>query len=757
MALAALLCGTLAIAPFASAATSNLVSPAIHGEILWDELGIPHIYAPNLPSVIRGFGYAQMENHAESLLANIAQARGRAAEYFGAGPDGAYVSSDIRVRTFGIPQRARRWLAVGGPEQRQYLEAAVAGMNDYAQRHADTIDPAFLQMLPVVPEDLLADLQNTITFTFQSTQSGVPQLIAQWQAAPLAGKTSSALPVGQFSQTARNGSNGWALAPQKSTSGNALLVGNPHLPWGNNQPIAGLGIYQWMEAHLVVGNPQNPELNASGVSLLGAPFLAIAFTDDIGWTHTNNPIKNADLYELTLTGPNSYRYDGHSRPFEHRADSLLIRQADGSYATQALDIVSSVHGPVIAQQGGKALALRVAGLDAAAPVTQYLGMLRARNLTQFNAANSALQMPFFNVVYADRGGHIMYLFGGRQPVRPGGSFYDWAGILPGDVSSALWTTTLPWSGLPKTIDPPGGFVQNGNDSPWTATFPQVLRMQDYPAWIAPEFTELRPQQNAKFLLSRPSFSAEQVLAGKMSTRMELAARVLPDLLKATRSSSNAVASAAASVLSRWDLNADASSRGAVLFERWWNLYSASPLVAQDQTMFLYYPHPAFRIGWDPADPLRTPQGLAETTVAVQTLISAARQVQAAYGRLDVAWGEVHRTVLATHDATLQDVIPVSNDPASGPDDVFGPVRSLWPFPAPDGVHAWHYGGDGYVQLVEFTPSGARAQALLTYGNASRPGSPHVSDQLGWFARKELRKVLRDRGEIERRTVSREQF
>ena len=174
-------------------------------------------------------------------------------------------------------------------------------------------------------------------------------------------------------------------------------------------------------------------------------------------------------------------------------------------------------------------------------------------------------------------------------------------------------------------------------------------------------------------------------------------------------------------------------------------------------MFLYYPHPAFRIGWDPADPLRTPQGLAETTVAVQTLISAARQVQAAYGRLDVAWGEVHRTVLATHDATLQDVIPVSNDPASGPDDVFGPVRSLWPFPAPDGVHAWHYGGDGYVQLVEFTPSGARAQALLTYGNASRPGSPHVSDQLGWFARKELRKVLRDRGEIERRTVSREQF
>src|SRR5947199_174455 len=79
------------------------------------------------------------------------------------------------------------------------------------------------------------------------------------------------------------GSNGWALAPRKSASGNAILMGNPHLPWGNNQPVPGLDIYQWMEANLVIGEPRSPMLNASGVAFAGAPFIGIGYSDQVGW------------------------------------------------------------------------------------------------------------------------------------------------------------------------------------------------------------------------------------------------------------------------------------------------------------------------------------------------------------------------------------------------------------------------------------------------------------------------------------------
>jgi acyl-homoserine-lactone acylase len=732
-----------------------------HGEILWDSYGIPHIYATDVPSVIRGFGYAQMEAHAETLLSNLAKARGRAAEYFGSGPNNTYVSSDIQVRTFDIPERARRWLAQGGELQQRYLEAAAAGMNEYAARHGDTIAPVFLQLLPILPEDLLADFQLTITFTFQSSQSGVEKLLAAWQSGQIAAASTAGATVvleGQFAQAAQNGSNGWAIAPRLSADGHAVLIGNPHLPWGNNQPIQGLGLYQWFEANLVVGNPWRPKLNAEGVAFLGAAFLGIGYTDDVGWTHTNNTIKNADLYELTLTGPDSYLWEGRSRAFAHRADSIRIRQADGSTVSQLLDIISSVHGPVITPpRGNKVLALRVAGLDTPSPVSQYWGMIRAHNLEQFIDANSALQMPFFNVIYADRDGRIMYLFGGRQPVRSGGNFYDWAGILPGDRESALWTRTLEWDELPKTIDPPGGFVQNGNDAPWTSTFPPAIAYSDFPAWIAPLEMDLRPQHSAGFLLSKASFTAGELLAGKMSTRMELANRLAPDLISAADSSNDPAAVAAAGVLAAWDHNADADSRGALLFEAWYNAYSANPAVPKDTTLRLRFTYPAFRIGYDPSDPLHTPQGLSETAIAVQTLVGAAARLQSVYGAIDVAWGDVHRTVLATRDATLQTVIPVSNDPLSGADDVFGPVRTVRPFPAPDGRSIWHYGGDGYVQLVEFRPDGARAQALLTYGNSSRPGSAHITDQLPLFDAKRLRPVLRTRNDVEAAAVSRELF
>ena len=97
-------------------------------------------------------------------------------------------------------------------------------------------------------------------------------------------------------------SNGWALAPAKSVSGNAILVANPQLGWGVNQPLPGLGVYQWMEANLVVGDPDNPLVNAYGVAFPGSPCLGIGFNDYLGWTHTNNAIKNADLYELQLSG-----------------------------------------------------------------------------------------------------------------------------------------------------------------------------------------------------------------------------------------------------------------------------------------------------------------------------------------------------------------------------------------------------------------------------------------------------------------------
>src|SRR5260370_14763877 len=77
----ALLLGVVSLAFVAVPAVAAV--PAKGTEILWDRYGIPHIFAPDHPSLFYAYGYAQMEAHAELLLRLYAQARGRSAEISG--------------------------------------------------------------------------------------------------------------------------------------------------------------------------------------------------------------------------------------------------------------------------------------------------------------------------------------------------------------------------------------------------------------------------------------------------------------------------------------------------------------------------------------------------------------------------------------------------------------------------------------------------------------------------------------------------
>ena len=471
------------------------------GTILWDQYAVPHIYGPDIPTVVRGLGYAQMENHAETLLNNVARARGRSAEYLGAGTNNFNLTYDEQVRTYGIPARAAAWVSQGGAFQLRVLQAFCEGVNEYATTHPSDILPQLKPILPVVPSDITAGELNTIWYTFLPEQDGDPALISAWQAGGMNGARRVR------SAHRAEGSNGWALTPAKSTDGNAILMGNPHLPWGNNQPISdsdvgqNFGVYQWIEANLVIGNPQSPTLNASGVTFIGGPFIGIGFNDYLGWTHTNNTIQNADLFQLTLDGTGTkYLFNGTYLPLQHTQQTIKVLQANGTVTSQPFDIYASIHGPVVTFNSARtqALVLRVAGLNEPSLVTQYWDMIQSQNLTQFKAAESMLQMPFFNTIYADRGGNAFYLFGGQQPVRTNGNPYsDYDVIQDGTISANLWNQTFTFAQLPQATNPSGGWVGNSatirpgpaRSRSRRASIPPITRATSRPAsWISARST-----------------------------------------------------------------------------------------------------------------------------------------------------------------------------------------------------------------------------------------------------------------------------
>jgi len=326
-------------------------------EILWDTWGIPHIFAKDAASLFYAFGWAQMKNHGNLILKLYGEARGRAAEYWGED----FLGSDRLIHTLSIPKFADQWYRAQHKPFNLYIDAFVDGMNAYAQAFPDKISSEAKMVLPVTGTDPLGHGLRVIHHTFVG---------------------GSELSTAQ--RWAQMGSNAWAVAPSRSASNNAMLLANPHLSWS--------GFFTWFEAHLVT-----KELDAYGATLVGTPFLGIAFNDFLGWTHTNNTYDGADLYELTLTD-NGYMFDGQERSFETSDTLFKVKQPDGTLREERLTVRHSVHGPVLAQKDGKALAFRVVGLDQPQLFEQYWNMMHATNLSEFEKALEPLQMPYFNVI-----------------------------------------------------------------------------------------------------------------------------------------------------------------------------------------------------------------------------------------------------------------------------------------------------------------------------------------------------------------------
>jgi acyl-homoserine-lactone acylase len=565
-------------------------SPAETGaEILWDDYGVPHILAPDHESLFHAFGWAQMQCRAELLLRLYAQARGRAAEYWGE----AHLPSDLWVVTMGVPERALAWLEAQPQEFRDCLDAFAAGVNDYAAHHPDRIEQRLRIVLPVSALDVLSHAHRVLHFSFVADMEG----------------------VGGLARTGRSpASNAWAIGRQKSESGHPILLCNPHLPWGD--------AFLCIEAHLVA-----PGIDAYGIALTGFPVLAMAFNPSLGWAHTVNTHQGWTLYELESTAEGGYILDGRRHSFQAEDFSIRVREDDGGHRTQELVVRKSVHGPVVTARG-RLFAVRVAGVDRPRPLHQWWQMAQAERLRDFEAAMAELQVPMFTVVYADRAGHVMHVFNGHVPVRAEGDAAFWRGVVSGTDSSKIWTACHPYRDLPRVLDPPGGWVHSANDPPWTSTLPRVLRPEDYPAYLSPRGpVELRAQCSARLLAESGRLSLRDVARLRFSTRVELACRVLDPLVAAASRSDDALVREGARVLAEWDRLTDPESRGAVLFDAW----------AREMN-----PETMFAARWDESNPLSTPSGLADPDGAVGVLARVAMRLKKTFGALDVPWGAVFR-------------------------------------------------------------------------------------------------------------------
>jgi acyl-homoserine-lactone acylase len=657
----------------------------IKTEIAWDTWGVPHITANTVEELFFAQGWAQMHNHANLILELYGSSRGKGAEYWGQ----EKLQNDILIHTLGFDELADEWGENQDPEQKIINKAFIDGMNAYAKAHPEALDEKNKVVLPLTAKDANMHAMYVVFTRFIGGND-----------------------LGRVQQWPDLGSNAYAISPKRSASGNAMLVQNPHLPWWKE--------FLFFESHLNLNGK-----NMYGSTLIGYPGIAIGFNKNLGWSHTNNTIDNADTYELELND-GGYLLDGKRKEFEVSSKIIKIKQEDRTLVDKEITIMKTVHGPVVNKTKGKALAIRMAGMDRPNMTLQWWRMINSSNFNEFESALKMAQLPYFNVMYADKQGEIFYLFNGLVPKRSSGDWDYWNRIIPGGKSEDVWTEVHDYADLPKIKNPEVGWLQNANDPPWTSTIPVSIDPKDYPSYMAPKSMSFRPQRAARMLIEDESITFDELVAYKLSTRLEFADRILDDLFAAVDASESKKAKEAKKVLENWDREANADSKGMLLFYSWARKFNVGRSAN--------YTEP-----WSMDSPNTTPDGIADADRAVQLLEQTAIEVETKFGSLDPNWGDYYRI---NYNG--------KNLPANGVDGYMGVFRVAWPGGSDD-KNMFVGGGDSWVGVIEFGDT-VKAKVLLSYGNSTQKDSPHNGDQLELFSKKELRDAWFTKSEVESNTA-----
>ena len=674
----------------------------VKNEILWDTYGVPHVYGKGTAAVFYGYGYAQAQSHADEILRLYGESRAKGAEYWGA----KYEDTAVWLIKNDVPARSKRWYDAQEPAFKANLDAFAKGMNDYAAAHAEAIDPDVRVVLPVSGVDVVAHAHRLMNFVYVAS----PSLGGEGDAP----EQDMAGPSPQEGYVGEDGSNTWAVSGAKTASGRTMLLQNPHLSWN-------LNYFTYYEAHLVA-----PDFEVYGATQIGLPIVRFAFNQQMGISNTVNGMVGATNYKLTLEN-GGYVFDGKVRPFDVKTTSYKLRQADGSVIDKPLEIKTTVHGPVFERRDGTTIALRVAGLDRPGMLHQYFDMVTAKNYEAFTAAMKRLQVPTFNISYADRDGNVEYIFNGIAPKRKSGDNAFWRGLVPGDTSEYLWTDVHPYEDLPRVTNPPAGFIQNTNDPPWFPSWPTPIKASDYPAYLAPQGPESMRAQNAlKMIAENEKITFEKFVELKLSTRALLADRTLPDLIAAAKADRDADMQAAVTLLSEWDHIYSKDTRAGLLFEEWAKLFAGPGFGGQAN----------YAVPFDASKATSTPSGIKDPAAAVKMLRQAIVETKTKYGALDRVFGDVSRFKLADVDV-----------PGDGNVGGLGPFRVITWGPLDAAGQRYPQHGETWIGMIEFTTP-VKAYGLMSYGNSRQRGTTHRGDQLVHLSKHEFRELWLQRAQIE---------
>ncbi len=682
--------------------------------IVRDTWGVPHITGKTDADAVFGLLYAQCEDDFARVEDNYLTALGRQAEVRGE----AALYEDLRQRLFLDSARAVRIYGRSPRWMKDLLHAFADGTNYYLATHPAVRPRRLHRFQPWMPllfsEGSIGGNVSVVPLArlqaFYSQQKGT-----SYQAPPTADRLAF-----EQAEEEPTGSNGFAIGPGKSASGHPLLLINPHTSF-----------YFRSEVQLTSA----AGLNAYGAVTWGQFFIYQGFNATCGWMHTSSQADSMDEYLETVSqqdGKFFYQYEGKQVPLP--TDTLsLVYLKDGRRQRRRFTTYRTPHGPVVGKVGEKWVTVKMMDTPLEALEQSYL-RTKARDYASFREVMRLNGNASNNTVFADASGTIAYWHGNFMPRRPAG--YDYGQPVDGSTKATEWQGLHKVEELVQVKNPASGFIQNCNSTPFTVSGEgSSPDKNQYPGYMAPDAENYRGINAVRVLSRKNAFTLDTLIAAADDPHLLGFEKLLPSLVRDCQL-----------LLDEPGGTLPPGVEGALPLLRRWNLCYDTASVAQ--TLAIYWGERIQRLArprvpaGQPMDYLSFTNFVIEHTTPDEkatALSETIAELKRDFGKWQVPWGEVNRYQRLTGqiDETYDDQQP--SRPVAFTSSAWGSLAAFGAHTYPGTRKRYGYVGNSFVAVVEFGPR-VVARSVVTGGQASRPGSPHFTDQAPLYCEGQFKDV-----------------
>jgi len=679
--------------------TGNVVPYALLPEkafVYRDTYGAAHIYADTEAAGMYALAKVQCEDNARQVFENLRRGIGRSAEILG---ESALPLDELHLR-WRVPEVAEAAWNESPLRTKRAIEAFCDGLNDYRNEF---------------PEECIDSLDATPVQVFAWSKSFhvmVAAVIAQAIARN-----------GSVHQRLNGESNAWVIGPSRSASGQPLVLIDPHWP--------AEGYLRSSEFHLHVGRTQS-----GGFAIPGHPYAMAGYTTGVAWGGSAGGARSADVFELHVNpiNPNQYWFDGTWRDMEIRTATIGVKSNNGIDYRQ-IKFRETVHGPIIHEEEGKVRAASIGRWKDTVFMEEFLELSRSKTKSELLGALSMDQMAGINLCYGTSSGDFGYVQLGACPLRRERTAdYE---VLDGARSSALPAEVVPFEQLPQVHNPATGWIQSCNTPANMATSGLTFGRGDFPPGVLfghydgpGTRVRWRGARAAEVLSSFGKATIQQACDLALDVFSPSARLWTPALIAAYDAHASDVPDdslhlrSAVDALRTWDYRVVKESAAPTIYWFWRQEY-------YKRRPESFGTHGDNELDGYPRSDEEQADAFDALQVAVQRLTDLNRSgLPLPTASPLVPWGQIIRLRKDGLDLPLD----------GGPFGQQGPetLRATTCQPEKDGMFRFVHGS--VLTTVVHLAAPIEVFSVQPYGQSSKPGSSHKTDQMKLFSEGKMRRV-----------------